>query len=115
MYHYHPRLSKQISVINGVAIHDTEPNNNFISIPNSKQIIVNEKLSPGDLRNWYRFFDLGERNLEKIMNLCIQANNIMWNFDISNIDGSFKSINISNWTIAINSKRKNSNSSNFIR
>ena len=40
------------------------------------------------------------------MNLCIKANNNMWNFDISNIDGSFKSTNISNWTIAINSKRK---------
>ena len=106
MYHYHPRLSKQISVINGVAIHDTEPNSIFISIPNSKQIIVNEKLSLGDLKNWYRIFDVGEKNLEKIMNLCIQANNSMWNFDISNIDGSFESTNINNWTIAINNKRK---------
>lgn len=105
MYHYYCKLSIQKSSINGISIHDTESQNQYISIV-KENCIINKNICEYDLQNWYRIFDVGEKNIENIMQLSVKINNEMWNFDISEIEGSFNIINYVDWETSINKKRK---------
>jgi len=60
-----------------------------------------------DLINYYHFTlkDRDNINIDYINKLCSQANN-MWKFNITHIEGSFKPIYLSNWTLSINNTRK---------
>ena len=92
-------------------IHDTEEtpliyDTHTINIPESQEIVTCDNLDDFDLKNWYRFHNLTNKTLDKIMDLCIKANKMMWNFNISNIEGSFSSINEFNWKQAVDKQKK---------
>ena len=59
-----------------------------------------------DLMNWYRFSNLTDLSLTKIMELCINANKNMWKFHILNIKGSFTPTTIMDWRLSVDQTKK---------
>ena len=59
-----------------------------------------------DLVNYY-YFTINDNSIDinQITNLCQKANSL-WNFHITHVEGNFKPISLSDWTLSINSTRK---------
>ena len=59
-----------------------------------------------DLVNYY-YFTMNDNSIDinQITNLCQKANSL-WNFHITHVEGNFKPISLSDWTLSINSTRK---------
>lgn len=97
-YHSYEQLSWQRSE----GIHDTE-NNNGQCKPIPPQSRVGDSW---DMKNYYRFTDVSNPDdIDKILSLTVKANDIMWHFQIAELqDVGIKTYD--NWEIAISNKTK---------
>ena len=96
-YHSYEQLSWQRSE----GIHDTE--NNYAE---RKPIPLQPRVEdPWDMKNYYRFKNITNPDIDKILSLTVKANDAMWHFQIAEIqDAGRKTYN--NWVMAINDKIK---------
>lgn len=96
-YHTYEQLSWQHS--NG--IHDTEVDTSqSISIPTYSRIA-----DPYDMKNYYKFTNNSNPDINKILSLTVKANNAMWHFQIAEIQDIGKHT-YTNWEMVINDKTK---------
>ena len=96
-YHSYQQLSWQ----RPEGIHDTENDKGQCKpIPIQSGIVL-----PEDMKNWYRFRNVSNCSIDKILSLTVKANKAMWHFQISEIEDVGKKT-YDNWEMAINDKRK---------
>jgi len=88
MFFYYLRISKQCNF----NIHDTE------------NIKIKKNFNPVNNQNIYKFFkqNIGpKKNPEFFFPICKQANEKIWNFQLSNFEGSFDVISLLEWEFLV--------------
>jgi GR25 family glycosyltransferase involved in LPS biosynthesis len=92
---------EQLSFRRSEGFYDTENNNS-----QCKPIPIHSRVTdPYDMKNYYRFTNVSELDIDEILLLTVKANNAMWYFQISEIQYvGIKTYD--NWEMAINDKTK---------
>ena len=90
------------------SIHDTEEDT-FFKYAERSVILpkIVEVMEESDMRNWYIFHrqSTAQCNVDDIRDLCVKANENMWNFHISYVSGCFDMQSL-DWNLPLDRSKK---------